>query len=113
MNETAQWIVLLGFLVSLSLFVLAVLINQSTLIGQTTAEGVIEFPKNDIRDVRDAVIGIAEDGTDSVALHEDIRNISLVRNSAVVQYTIMGTGPSHVTIHFNNGVTSYDETTDV
>ena len=49
MNDTAQWIVLMGFIVSFSLFFLAVLLNQSTVVGQTTAEAVSEFPKDDIR----------------------------------------------------------------
>jgi hypothetical protein len=55
LNDEAQWIVLMGFLVSFSLFFLALIINQSTVVGQTTAESVIEFPKNDIRDVRHVI----------------------------------------------------------
>ena len=55
LNDDAQWIILMGFLVSFSLFFLAIVINQSTVVGQTTAESVIEFPKNDIRDVRDVI----------------------------------------------------------
>ena len=42
----------MGFIVSFSLFFLAVLLNQSTVVGQTTAEAVSEFPKEDIRGVR-------------------------------------------------------------
>ena len=52
LNDDAQWIILMGFLVSFSFFFLAMVINQSTIVGQTTAESVIEFPKNDIRDVQ-------------------------------------------------------------
>ena len=77
--------------------------------GQTTAEGVIEFPKNHIRDVRDAVVRIAQEGDDP-ALHEDIRNISLVRNNAIADYTISGGSPSQVIIYFANGITTYQET---
>ena len=46
MNEDGQWIVLMGLLVAVGLFFLALIINQSALVGQTTAEGVLEFPKN-------------------------------------------------------------------
>ena len=52
LNDDAQWIILMGFLVSFAFFFLALVINQSTVVGQTTAESVIEFPKNDIQDVR-------------------------------------------------------------
>ena len=55
LNDDAQWIILMGFLISFSLFFLAIVINQSTVVGQTTAESVIEFPKNDIRDVRHVI----------------------------------------------------------
>ncbi len=56
LNDDAQWIILMGFLVSFSFFFLALVINQSTVVGQTTAESVIEFPKNDIRDIRDVIV---------------------------------------------------------
>lgn len=56
LNDDAQWIVLMGFIVSFSMFFIAIVLNQSTVIGQTTAEAVLEFPKNDIRDVRYAII---------------------------------------------------------
>ena len=56
LNDDAQWIVLMGFVVSFSLFFLAMILNQSTLVGQTTAESVLDFPKNDIRDVRSVII---------------------------------------------------------
>lgn len=110
MNDSAQWIVLLGFLVSLSLFFLALLINQSTLVGQTTAEGVLEFPKNDIRDTRDAITALAIEGADTDDLHADMANISLARKNAIVTYAISG---KTVTIHYNNGVTLYEETVHV
>ena len=55
LNEEGQWIVLMGLLVAVALFILALSVNQSALVVQTTAEGVLEFPKNDIRDLREAV----------------------------------------------------------
>ena len=56
MSDDAQWIILMGFIVSFSLFFLATVIDQSTLVGQTTAENVQDFGKNDIRDVRAVII---------------------------------------------------------
>lgn len=112
LNDDAQWIVLMGFIVSFSLFFLAMILNQSTVVGQTTAEGVIEFPKNDIRDVK-AVIIQASEAPDQDVLRQDITAIALSRKGAVVNYTV--TAPSEenthteIGIHYNNGVTEYNE----
>ncbi|MGB9176165.1 MAG: hypothetical protein WCB46_05445 [Methanoregula sp.] len=124
LNDDAQWIILMGFLVSFSLFFLAMVINQSTVVGQTTAESVIEFPKNDIRDVRTALIyGLSEDISNvdekkypNDHIGRDITIISLSRKNAVVKVSnIIPPNPSafmdkaNMTIHFNNGVTDYYE----
>jgi hypothetical protein len=125
LNNDAQWIVLMGFLVSFSFFFLALVINQSTLVGQSTAESVIEFPKNDIRDIRQVIIEHAQDNpvpNDKVLY--DIQKIALIREGAVVNYTLDTTFYSplfyghpasidknnYSEIHYNNGVTAYNET---
>ncbi len=121
MNEDGQWIVLMGLLVAVALFFLALIVNQSALVGQTTAEGVLEFPKNDIRDLRGAILGYVDAyekyGSDkSKAIHDDIVEISLERKNAVVHFwnetprDVSGRQLHPVTIHYNNGVTEYDET---
>ena len=129
LNNDAQWIVLMGFLVSFSFFFLALVINQSTLVGQTTAEGVIEFPKNDIRDISQVIKEHAQNnGRIGDPVQTDIVNISLKRKGAVVNYTLDLAGdPSNPNplekldhsrandknnyslIHYNNGVTEYNE----
>jgi len=119
-NEDGQWIVLMGLLTALALFFLALIINQSALVGQTTAEGVLEFPKNDIRDLRSEIFDYVDRlGTlnfDSDAVREDITRISLERKNAVVGFTVgdpqdvSGRMLRPITIHYNNGVTEYDET---
>ena len=48
LNDDGQWIVMMGFLVALGMFMLAIVISQTPLVGQTTAESVIEFPKNEV-----------------------------------------------------------------
>ena len=112
LNEDAQWIVLMGFVVSFSFFFLAMIISQSTVVGQTTAESVIEFPKNDIRDVKNVIIDSAGAG-DPVEVHNDLNLLSLSRKGAVVSYSV--TPPTgldtytHINIHYNNGVTEYNE----
>lgn len=120
LNDEAQWIILMGFLVSFSLFFLALIINQSTVVGQTTAESVIEFPKNDIRDISHVIKEHAGNNGRTEAsdkVYQDIRNISIQRKGAMVNYTLdinrpgapTSDGYNHSLIHYNNGVTSYNE----
>jgi hypothetical protein len=119
LNDDAQWIVLMGFLVSFSLFFIAILLNQSTVVGQTTAEAVLEFPKNDIRGVKDVIIQSAfldDMGgfTNKTTVQNDIRTLSLSRHNSVVLFSSRspsGSDPhTYIDIHFNNGVTAYNET---
>jgi hypothetical protein len=113
-DDTAQWIVLMGFIVSFSLFFLAIVLNQSTVVGQTTAEAVSEFPKEDIRGVRNVVIqSMFMDAPDQTRVQNEIRNLSLSRQDAVVSFsrTHDPIGPqSYYFIHYNNGVSAYNET---
>jgi hypothetical protein len=117
LNDDAQWIVLMGFIVSFSFFFLAIVVNQSTVLGQTTPESVIEFPKNDIRDVRSVIL---QPGTirnpsysPSVVINRDITTIALNRKNAVVFYTdpqsCIDNEYTCIEIHYNNGVTAYNE----
>jgi hypothetical protein len=112
LNDTAQWIILMGFLVSFSFFFLALVINQSTVVGQTTAESVIEFPKNDIRDLRAVIIKTSEisNAANRTSVEEDIKSIAKTRANTIVDMTFIPEGSKTKTvIHFNNGVTEYDE----
>lgn len=113
LNDDAQWIILMGFLISFSFFFLALVINQSTVVGQTTAESVIEFPKNDIRDIT-GVITYNTTLSNSTLVNSDITVIALNRKNAIVKYTvILPQSPqdmhSYALIHYNNGVTEYNE----
>jgi hypothetical protein len=111
LNDAAQWIILMGFLVSFAFFFLALVINQSTVVGQTTAESVIEFPKNDIQDVRQVILQTKDyPNTDLVRVRSDITNLSITRKSAVVNFTSVNIdNETHILIHYNNGVTEYNE----
>jgi len=120
LKDDAQWIVLMGFVVSFSLFFIAIVINQSTVIGQTTAEAVLEFPKDDIRGVRDVIIqsefltvNNIRDVNNITNVHNDIRALSLSRQNSVVNLssTLPTTDNPYTTIeiHYNNGVTVYNE----
>ena len=115
MNDDAQWIILMGFIISFSLFFLATVIDQSTLVGQTTAENVQDFAKNDIRDTRAVIINTVYTNStyNTGDVYQDIRNISLSRKGAVVDYSgsLDNNDPyTIILIHYNNGVTVYNET---
>jgi hypothetical protein len=105
----------MGFLISFSFFFLAIVINQSTVVGQTTAESVIEFPKNDIRDISQTISGSVNlPFPSNETVKQDIVVIALNRKNAVVYYNITQPAPpsdvhSHAFIHYNNGVTEYNE----
>jgi hypothetical protein len=107
LNEDGQWILLLGLIISVSLFILAVIVNQSVLVGQTTAESVLDFPKSDIQDLRSEVIEARQNTGDLTDITNDIKNLSLSRKYALVD--VSNTSDS-LTIRYNNGVTRYHET---
>ncbi|MDG6256828.1 MAG: hypothetical protein QCH35_04435 [Methanomicrobiaceae archaeon] len=116
LNDEGQWIVLMGFMVCVGIFFLAVIIAQSTVVGQTTSEGVLEFPKNDIQDLRSEVIEIAKRGGTS-SLKADLKTLSMARKNAVVECSITPGAVNdsyyeytRIILHFNNGVTEFDET---
>lgn len=110
LNDEGQWIILMAFIISVGIFFLAVLLNQSVLVGQTTAESVLDFPKNDIQDVKSEVWVIfsryKNDPIPRDAAIEDIEKISLARKTATVNITPPG---SNWRIHYNNGITNYTE----
>jgi hypothetical protein len=93
LNDEGQWIILMGLIISVSLMFLAIVVNQSVLVGQTTAESVLDFPKSDIQD--------------QTAILEDIKDLSLARKHAVVD---ISSTSNTLTINYNNGVTRYHET---
>jgi len=113
LNEDGQWIILMGFVISVGIFFLAILINQSVLVGQTTAESVLEFPKSDIQDLKSEVWVIYSrykgDLTSRDASLDDIEQISLDRKTAVIHIEPDRTGLDPWEIHYNNGITNYTE----
>jgi hypothetical protein len=118
LKDDAQWIVLMGFVVSFSLFFLAIILNQSTVVGQTTAEAVSEFPKEDIRGMRSVIIQsmfMKDEGifTNQTTVQYEIRKLSGSRQNAAVDFSDIPdpSGLYHFyNIHYYNGVTSYNET---
>jgi len=118
LNDDAQWIVLMGFMVSFALIFLGIIINQSTVVGQTTAEAVLEFPKNDILDTRSEILFASRLSSDNITLvQKDVSSLALFRKNAIVSFRVSNStgGSSYaktIDIHYNNGVTAYNETTN-
>lgn len=114
LKDDAQWIVLMGFLVSFSLFFLALVLNQSTVVGQTTAEAVSEFPKEDIRGARNVIIqSMFMDASSKSKVQSEIELLSMDRKNSVVDFTATVDPHGEFTyyyIHYNNGVSAYNET---
>jgi hypothetical protein len=107
LNDEGQWIILMGLIISVSLMFLAIVVNQSVLVGQTTAESVLDFPKSDIQDLRSEVFEVRQISSDQTAILEDIKDLSLARKHAVVD---ISSTSNTLTINYNNGVTRYHET---
>lgn len=111
LNDTAQWILLLGLLVSILLFSLSLVVNQSVFVGRTTAENTLEFPKNDIRDIRSEILRYIAIGriADIEGSNTQFSNFALNNKSILVSIT-SNAQHDHVNIHINNGVIAYNET---
>jgi len=106
MNDDAQWIIMLGFIISIILVFLALVVNQSALVGKTTSESVLEFPKSEIQDVRAEILEQYEYGID-VNLTSDITDIALERKGVIINYSEIAGGD--IEIHYNDGMTEYNE----
>lgn len=110
MNDTAQWIMMLGFIISIILVFLALIVNQSALVGKTTSEGVLEFPKSEIQDLRAEIMEYYQrNDLNNPHLLGDLQNISFERKGAAVYYN--NTLEEVIFIHYNDGFTEYNELT--
>lgn len=108
-NNEAQWIILMSFLVCIALFFLAVVVNESTLVGRTTAESVLDFSKSDIQDIRSQVLewmDLDVQPAEFEILKRDVNVIAMDRMTANIEIT--NPAIKQYTLHYNDGVTQYD-----
>jgi hypothetical protein len=114
LNEEGQWIILLALIISVSIFFLALIVNESVLVGQTTAESVLDLPKSDIHDFRYEVMRNSGLSQWTNATKADIEVLSMKRKNAIVVISAPTDVPpisgQNISMHYNNGVTSYNET---
>jgi hypothetical protein len=113
MNNDGQWIVMLGFIISIILIFMALVVNQSALVGKTTSESVLDFPKTDIQDARAEILEYYWNRTiDQPRLQYELLNMSLERKGAIIWYNYSSdnaTGLDIIVIHYNDGSTEYNE----
>ncbi|HEY3274531.1 MAG TPA: hypothetical protein VGJ92_12240 [Methanocella sp.] len=65
-DETGQWLLLGSMIVAVGLAVLIVFVNQSVLAGHSSSGSIMDFPKNDIRELRaETVSEVYIAGTDA------------------------------------------------
>ena len=120
LDENGQWIVLMGFMVSVCILAFAILLAQASSVGQITGEEGLLFPKDQIRDVRAFVCSLPPEGLDDAAIREDIRVLALSRWNAVVDYSAdlprcngRGYVVRSVSLFYTDGCATYEEVLDV
>ena len=111
LNDEGQWIILMALLVCVGLFFIAIAVNESTLVGRTTAESVLDFPKSDIQDIRSEVLewmdhDVGEADLDN--LTRDVQQIAMTRSNA--QISIGDVSNLVGNFHYNDGVTDFTTT---
>lgn len=125
LNDDGQWIVMMGFIVAIGMFMLAMIISQAPLVGQTTAESVMEFPKNEVQDIRGKLVSMTSTSPTSTLqkrFRGDMALLSMSRNNAIVNYSIDGNEWDsagtiddvsyvyhEIDVHYNNGITDFNE----
>ena len=101
----------MGFIVAISLFFLATIVNESTLVGQTTSESVLDFSKADIQNINLKTQDLAmypfttPDITTYPQIKTDIEGLYSVRKGVIINITTPG---SNVTLHYNDGITRFN-----
>lgn len=112
LNDDGQWIVMMGFIVSILVLFLAIIVAESALVGKTTSESVLEFPKTDIQDLRTVVFQLRWENLTSDPPNDEYKNdistLYLNRKNAIVDYTGDPVN-KRISIHYNNGITSFNE----
>jgi len=59
-DDSGQFILLMSVIVAVGLVIILVFFNQSLMAGYSSAQSIMDFPKNDIRDFRSATVNEAQ-----------------------------------------------------
>lgn len=120
LNDEAQWIIMMGFIVSITILILAIIVGESAMVGKTTSESVLEFSKTDIQDLRSEVLTLKDRGVLNSTIEKekviaDIKNLSIQRKSSVIEiqsWRDQLARTDYIFVHLNNGITDYNEVYD-
>ena len=117
-DEKGQWIISAGFLVSVSIVILALLLNQAMMGGYQSSGAILEFPKHDIRELVQEThreVNIAadrawkmNDGMNITAINLTFRNIMLNYTNSV-EHLYASHGQK---VYMNISSLSFDDTTN-
>ena len=55
-DDSGQFILLTSIIVVVGMVIILVFLNQSLMAGHSSAESIMNFPKNDIRDIRSVTL---------------------------------------------------------
>ncbi|CAJ35815.1 hypothetical protein [Methanocella arvoryzae] len=58
-DDSGQWLLLMGIVAGVGMAVLLVFVNQSVMAGSASSSSIVDFPKNDIREIRSEVVNEA------------------------------------------------------
>lgn len=58
-DDSGQWILLMAVIAGVGMAVLLVFVNQSVMAGYASSGSIMDFPKNDIREIRSEVVNEA------------------------------------------------------
>jgi hypothetical protein len=58
-DDSGQFILLMSIIVAIGLVIILVFLNQSLMAGHSSAQSIMDFPKNDIRDFRSVTLSEA------------------------------------------------------
>jgi hypothetical protein len=58
-DDSGQFLLLTGVIISIGMVILLIFLNQSSIAGHSSADSIMSFPKSDIRDIRNETIGEA------------------------------------------------------
>jgi hypothetical protein len=89
-DERGQWIISAGFLVSVSIIILALLLNQAMMGGYQSSGAILEFPKHEIRELVQEThreVNIAAEKAWEMNGGENITAINLTFRKMMLNYT--------------------------
>jgi len=125
-----QWIILSGFVISMSLVALIMLLNMSFMSGYQSTQAEIKFPKNDIRELQEETLreiktmALYENNTEDIddllkeygymvsnmyASHGQFVNISTNAKNSTSSIHGVDTIILTVNMSFSDGTTEYQE----